>query len=208
MEISITSVSAINGGAEIAVSVRIKSGENFETKRIVLFSRRYSELSLSRGIISEEDLESLEYEAEVCSAVKRGMYILGYGACSRKNMILKLRSKGFSRESAEDASDYLLSLGYIKEEEDAIREAERCLKKLWGKRRISAFLYEKGYSEEAINSALDSLENVDFSELCAELISKKFGRVSNDPESIRKLFASLTRYGYSSSEIKSAIKKR
>ncbi|MBQ8140678.1 MAG: regulatory protein RecX [Clostridia bacterium] len=205
MIIEITSVSARSGGAEVELGVRICNGENFETKRIVLLSRRYAELSVTSGSVSQECFEELELEAEICRAVKRGMYILGYGASSKKNMVLKLRSKGFSREISETASEYLCELGYINEEKDAVCEAERCLKKYWGRRRISASLYEKGYSDEAVRAALESLRGVDFSERCAELIRKRFRVVPDEPRELQKLIASMVRYGYSSSEIKEAL---
>ncbi len=205
MEIKITSVTAVNGGADVALGVRIDSGKNFETKRIVLLARRYASLGVEKGNIDEETLELLDNEGEICSAVKRGMYILGYGASSKKNLILKLRQKGFSRESAENAAEYLCELGYINEENDAVREAERCLSKYWGRRRIAAALYEKGYSDRAVQVAINSLDGIDFSKKCAEYILRKYKAIPRDSSEMKKLFSAMLRYGYSSSEIKEAI---
>ncbi len=205
MRIEILSIAALNGGSEISLSIRISDGENSEKRTLVLLSRQFAELRPERGEIDAERFEELEAAAIVCSAVKRGMNILGYGACSEKNMRLKLRTKGFDADIARTAAAYLRELGYINESNDASREAERCVRKLWGRRRIVAALYEKGYSEEAVREALDLLDEVDFEEKCASLIRKKFGGVPEDARERQKLFAALARYGYSTSEIKNAF---
>lgn len=205
MTVTVTSITAKNGGAEFYVRVRISNGESSETRELFLLARQYAELRPERGEISEELFDELAAASEVCSAVKRGMYILGYGACSGKNMVNKLRAKGFDKETAIEAAEYLCELGYINENEDAAREAERALKKGWGRRRIAAMLCEKGYCSEAVENAMDSLREYDFSSACAAVVRKKFGSVPKDCEQRKKIFAALTRYGYSSTEIKNAI---
>ena len=207
MTVTITSISALSGGAEIALGVRISEGERFETRTLVLLARQYAELRPERGDIDCDRFELLLSEAEICSAVKRGMNILGFGACSEKNLVLKLRSRGFSRDAASSAARYLSELGYIKETDDALREAQKCLRKLWGRRRIAAALCEKGYTKDALSAALDELEDVDFAKNCAELIETRFRGLPEDADDRRKLVASLTRYGYSSAEIKEAFLK-
>lgn len=207
MTVTITSISALSGGSEIALTVRISDGERFETRTLVLLARQYAELRPEKGDIDCDRFELLLAEAEVCSAVKRGMYILGFGACSEKRLVLKLRSKGFSREAATSAAAKLLELGYINEADDAQREAQRCLKKHWGRRRIAAALCEKGYPKDAVASALEELEDVDFVGNCAELIAAKFGGCLQDAEEKRRIVAALVRYGYSSSEIKEAFER-
>ncbi len=205
MTAELTSISAINAGAEIVLEIKLVEGDNFEKRKVILLARQYAELRVHKGEIDQESAEQLFFEGEVCAAVKRGMNILGYTSCSQKNMALKLSSKGFSRDIALRAAKYLAELGYINEGDDASREAERCLRKLWGRKRIAATLYEKGYSEGAVRLALSELEKYDFTEPCAQLIKRKFKALPDDREGQRKLFASLVRYGYSSSEIKKAF---
>ena len=120
-------------------------------------------------------------------------------------MALKLRSKGFDKEISAQAAKYLSAIGYINEGEDAVREAERCLKKYWGIKRIVAFLYEKGYSESAVRLAVAELDGYDMSEACIALVERKLGGLPDDREAQKKLFASLLRYGHSSSDIKKAF---
>lgn len=205
MTAEVTSISAINAGAEIVIEIKLIEGENFEKRKVILLARQYAELRIHKGEIDRESAEELLLEGEVCAAVKRGMKILGYGACSEKNMALKLRSKGFDKDISLRASKYLLELGYINEGEDAVREAERCLKKYWGIKRIAAVLYEKGYSESAVRLAISELEEYDFTELCVALIEKRFGEIPDGREEQRKLFASLVRYGHTPSDIKKAF---
>ncbi|MBO5416543.1 MAG: regulatory protein RecX [Clostridia bacterium] len=205
MTVTVTSVRAINGGSDIVLSVCLSDGEHSEKRELVLLSRQYAALRPEKGEISEESFDELSEAAEICAAVKRGMNILGYGACSEKNMRLKLRSKGFGAEVAASAAEYLVELGYINEEKDAEREAERCVGKYWGRRRIAAALYEKGYSEAAVRGAIESLGEVDFEGRCVSLIEKKFRGLPEDANEKKKLFASLLRYGYSPSEIKNAF---
>lgn len=205
MRIEILSISASNGGADIVLAVRLSDGENSEKRSLVLLARQFAELRPEKGEISEERFDELSEAAEICAAVKRGMNILGYGACSKKNMRLKLCSKGFAAGVAESAAEYLEELGYINEKKDASREAERCIVKYWGRRRIAAALYEKGYSESAVRGAIESLVGVDFEERCVTLIKKKFRYLPKETNERKKLFAALLRYGYSSSEIKNAF---
>ena len=205
MTIEITSISAVNSGAEIVIEVRISEGDNFEKRKLILLARQYAELRISKGEIERERFDDLVEAGEVCAAVKRGMNILGYGACSEKNMALKLRSKGVDKESAVRAARYLSELGYINEVNDAAREAERCLKKYWGIKRIVAFLYEKGYSDTAVHHAIAELEEYDFVDSCIALIEKKFRSFPEEREEQKKLFASLVRYGHSSSDIRKAF---
>ena len=133
------------------------------------------------------------------------MLILGYGANSKRNLALKLRSKGFEAQVAERAAEYLLDAGFIDECADAEREAERCLAKLWGRKRIYAALKAKGFSDDAVRSAMERLEDVDFHELCRKALRKKYSSAVRTPEGKQKAFSALARLGFSSDEIRSAL---
>lgn len=207
MKIEVTSVCSRDGGAAVCVSVRLSDGENSERRELILLASQYSELRVAKGEIDADDFDRLQSAAELCSAVRRGMALLGYGACSKRALTLKLRTKGIAPDMARSAADLLERIGYIDETADAQRVAERCVKKYWGKSRISAELFSKGYSDQAVRAALDSLDEVDFAELCAEYIEDKYRVPPSEPEQRRKLFSALTRRGFSSSDIKDAIRK-
>ncbi len=206
MKIEITSVSARDSGALICVSVRLSSGENFEIRELLLLPSQYTELGVAEGEIGEERFDGLLAAADLCSAFRKGLSLLGYGACSKKELSRKLSQKGVARQLASGAAEMLERMGYINEREDSVRIAERCVRKYWGLRRIRAELYSKGYGDIATQSAVDSLDEIDFSELCAEYIVKKYKALPEAPEGRKKLFAALMRMGYSSSEIKEAFR--
>ena len=207
MKIVISSITAINGGSEVIIRVQLQGEEHIDTRELVIDTKQYAALRPEKGEIDEFAFDTLEEASDLNSAIKRGAYILGYGACSEKNMTLKLRSKGFSKEIAASAASELVSRGYINEAADAVREAEKSVKKLWGARRIIASLYEKGYSKEAIDAASKKLASIDFSNSCATLIKKRLGDLPEDTNERKKLYARLARYGYSSSEIKAAFEQ-
>ena len=207
IKIELVAFKALSGGAEIAVTAVIGNLVESEEKRLVLLARQFSELGLKKGEISRERFEELELAAEISLAVKRGMNILGYGSSSEKNLSLKLRGKGFSKEVSEAAAEYLLESGFIDEGSDAAREAERCLRKQWGRKRIYATLRQKGYSDEAISSAMAMLDEVDFATVCLEVIMKRYADKLGSPEELQKTFGALSRLGFSTTEIKTAIKQ-
>ena len=94
----------------------------------------------------------------------------------------------------------------IDEERDMRREVEKCLRKLWGSKRISAQLWSKGYAQETMQGLPALLSEIDFAENCASLIKKHYGEVPTDADEHRRMVASLSRYGYSIGEIREAIR--
>ena len=177
-------------------------------QKLTLLLKQYAELNIKKGAISRLRFDEIAYAANICSAYKKGLFLLGYGACSEKNLSYKLKNKGFENDVCTEAVAMLLSEGYINEDNDSVREAQRCLTKLWGRKRIVSHLYSKGYSDDAVHCALEYLEDIDFVENCKRLISKSYKRqlasCKNDRAQKARLIAALQRMGYSFSEIKEA----
>ncbi len=208
IEISVTSISSRGAGEETDVTFLIENGEgNSERATFTLSSRQYLALGVSRGEADTQTFDDVSYASQVWAATKKGVVILGYGAVSPRGMKTKLISKGFDKTVAEDAARELVAMGLIKPFDDASEIARRCASKLWGKKRIISELYAKGFSSDAVNAALCSLEDeeVDFVQNCSRLIGKRYGEIPADPSGRKKMFAALCRYGYSSGEIKQAI---
>ena len=208
MNISIVSISSRSGGEEVEITFELVSddGTHADRESFIISSAQYLVLGAEKGLSSEEQYDALSHESTVWSCVKRGVSLLGYGICSEKALRTKLVSKGFSKDIAEEAVGRIVGMGLMCANDDAVREAEKMIKKLWGKRRIVAGLYEKGYSKEAVTyvmSVLDDMD-IDFCVNCRVLIEKKYG-TELDVDSRKKAFAYLTRYGYSSSEIREAL---
>lgn len=202
------SVSAILAGSGEDIIVELtRSGSDGEGKeKCIIPISLYTELQIKKGESSRELCELVLRESEIYSAFKRGLYILGFGFCSKNMLLSKLVQKGFDREVSRQAVDRISERGYLDECANALREAERCVAKLWGQTRIKATLQQKRYSYEAIESATFALEDggVDFDENCKRLIASRYPHIPEDRAQMQKLIATVCRMGYSVSQIKSA----
>ena len=210
MRINLTSISARGGGEELDVTFIIDNA-GYDREKVVytISSRQYLSLSLMRGETDTDTVDAVEHAANVWAATKKGILLLGYGAVSPRAMRAKLVSKGFDKAVAEEASAELVAMGVIAPKSDASALARRCVLKLWGRKRIAAELYEKGYSSDAVDAAMAFLDDsqIDFVENCCDLIKKRYDSLPDDPTERKKLYAALCRYGYSSSEIKQAMER-
>lgn len=194
----------------IGITVNISFGdapEKNDRRYMIITEKCYRALELKRGRMTHAQFEEAENDANVCDAYRRGIRMLEYGAKSKGVVAYRLREKGFSIRVADMAAERLEDEGYINETEDAIRVAELCIRRLWGSKKIMAHLFCIGYRGEALNAAEDMLGTVDFSEVCARYIEKKYGTFPRDKKEAEKVVAALMRYGYTASEIKSARKK-
>ncbi len=166
----------------------------------------YSVMSshIKQGEISEEIFCVLEEKSRIYQAYSYGVYLLGFGECSRKKMVYKLTQKGHDRESAEAAADMLVNIGYINEF-DLIHDAmlHACRDKCYGRQRIIKELYSKGFERDDIREAFRLYEGeLDYDEAKRELIRRKYGTDKpefTDIKEKQKLRALLYRYGHDSS---------
>lgn len=186
----------------VTVTVTISADGKTDKRYLMLPDAFVIDEHLANGEISPEEFERIEKESKKCRAYLRGANILGYGANSEKKLTEKLQKRGFDRESAAAAAKKLKSDGFIDEENDATNKALSCARKLWGKKRIIAKLYESGYRDDAIKAATERLSEVNFVGNCKKLIAKKVKTLPTDRKELDKLTAFLIRYGYSLSEIK------
>ena len=193
----------------IGITVNISFGDDPEKndKRYMIITEKcYRELELKKGIMTHAQFEEAENDANICDAYRRGIRMLEYGAKSRSVVAYRLREKGFSVRVADMAAERLESDGYINEPEDAMRIAELCIRRMWGSRKIMTHLFTIGYRGDALNAAEDMLETVNFAEVCAKYIEKKYKKFPKDKKEAEKVTAALMRYGYTASDIKSARK--
>ena len=207
MKIEIISVNALGEGAEMLIGVAITgdSGMN-EKRKFLLFTEQYLELGFCRGAVIDADtFDKLEEMSKRCVAMRKGSDLLAYSSSSRVRLAQRLRQKGIDRESAEDAARRLEELGLIDEESDVDSLVTTCLKKLWGKKRIYRELCAKGYDRDIIASELEGVDEETLVNNCVALFRKKHKVFPSDPETQKKIIASLVRYGYSFGEIKRAL---
>ena len=206
LTITVRALRAQHEGAEMLVQLLLENGEHQEQKSLVITTEQYCDLNLTRGPIDEETYEKIEEAAELCRALRSGESLLSYGANSVQALTRKLVGKGYRRDVAAQAAERLAGYGLIDEVRDMQREVEKCLRKLWGSKRISAHLWSKGYATETMQGLSGLLEEIDFSQNCAALIQKHYGEVPTDADEHRRMIASLSRYGYSIGEIRQAIR--
>lgn len=154
--------------------------------------------------INEEELANLERAVSSRRAFNKATDLLSRRDHGEKELLLKLRQRGF-KDEAEEAIEKLKYYGYI----DDRRFAENFVKELirikhYGKRRIEQELYRKGIDREIISEVL---ENAEFpkSELVS-LIERKYYRYLSDEKGVKKAINALLRMGYSYGEIKEALK--
>lgn len=215
-------MTARDGGAEVLIRVELSEDvfdvaerspdsrrmPQREVRELLLLLDRYAALRPQKGVIDEGSFLQLQDAADFSEAVRLGLRLLSFGASTRRGLESKLCRKGVARETAAEASAYLSEHGYIDEERDAVREAERNVKKLRGRNRIRAVLCQKGYSPEAVDSAERYLDEVDFTQLCKALIQKRYEGALSDASSRKRVVATLMRNGYTMREIRAAMTER
>ena len=198
----ILEVRAVEGGARLLVKLEASDGECCERETLSLLCARLSRLPRI-GAVNRETVQELRREAQICAAIEAGLRALGAAGASRRRLTEKLRVRGYDREIAATAVELLAEKGYLKEEEGAIREAEKGLAKLWGDRRILADLHAKGYGEEALCAVRELLAGKDGAARLVRLLEKRHF----DTENTDKLIAALMRYGYTRTEIRAALRE-
>ena len=192
-----------NGKVKISVSVRGVAGS--EEHKFLLLSRLADKLSLSIGEIDGETLSLIEYYADVTRAFSSACASLDYTEGSLRSFERKLINKGFSRDVTADAVALLAETGFVNEAEIAQGRARVFVRKHWGRMRIFAKLREEGFADNSLDGVREYLSEIDFEELCAEHIEKKYGEIPTDRRELEKMYAALSRYGYSSGEIRAAV---
>ena len=206
MKIEIVSHLFVREGKEVEVTVETSEVYKMNTYRYTLSREAWERLGLVEGEISREDAKAVLYEEEKYRATKKAFDILACGRNSARTLALKLRHRNFSPKICDEVAELLKAKGYIREDDDAVREAELCVEKHWGMRRILMHLHQKGYDSDAMNAAKEYLAEVDFAEVCAQLIRKEFGTLPKDETERNRVIAAVVRYGYSMTEIKNAAK--
>ena len=195
----------MGSGNAISVETEIRQGDDAQKEAFNILASQYADMHLSVGEIAREQYDELYEASKVCLAYLRGMNILSFGANTEKTLVMKLRRRGVEEKYAREAVEMLKQNGYINEDDELRREVERCLRKLWGAKRILAHLHQRGYDEESVSEAEDELEAVDFGELCLSLAEKKFEKLPEEVKERQKMVAFFIRYGYSMTEIKYAM---
>ena len=206
MTINLLSVLVLNEGKEVDVEIELVQGEQSDTRRFKLPRTIFESFGLCEGEITREDVSKIMDADERYRALRRAFDIIAYGRNSTKMLADKLRHRGFSPEVCRDIAEYMRDNGYIDEDEDASREVDLCVRKLWGSRRILMHLHEKGYDQNAIKAAKEYMDTLDFVDVCVKCVRAKYKTLPKDEAERKKIISALIRHGFSMNEIKAAAK--
>lgn len=151
-------------------------------------------------------LRELLEQSELRRAKSKALYLLEFRDYSSRDLEQKLK-RNFDPESARAAVEYMAEIGAI----DDGRYAETLTRQLsrqkhYGRRRIKQELALKGIDRDIIDEALEGIE-LDEPSMILELLESKFAGDLSDQKGINRTIASLTRYGYSYDDIKSALRE-
>lgn len=194
------------GDGTYMISVKVGNAYGSETMEFVLLDRFFEDLEIEIGEIDGERMGLLELFSEVTEAYESACASLAFSPCSHKALKRKLLAKRFSAQACDGAIDIIREKGYINESAIALRRAELMVEKPWGRTRIISKLKEELFCESALADVSDYLAEVDFPESCASVIEKKYPEVPADRKEREKMYSALARLGFSSSDIREALR--
>ena len=145
---------------------------------------------------------------EECKKAKlRALRILTGMDKTESDLRAGLERAGFSDEAVQEAIDYVKSYGYIDDQRYAEKYVEYN-KDRKSKKKIQYELMKKGVHRDFIDFALDNCEDFDEIALVRAALYKKWKKEEKpDEKELNKLFAFLSRQGFSSHDIWQVLKE-
>ncbi|MBR5232768.1 MAG: regulatory protein RecX [Clostridia bacterium] len=162
-------------------------------------------LDYSNGCeVSDEEFEHLKFILISRKAYAQALRFLTLRAHSADELYKKLIKK-HSPESSQYAVEKCRELGFIDDEDFAIRYSQELIqKKKYGLSRVKTELFGKGIDREIIDKVLSELET-DSSSAIIEIVEKKYSSCFENEKDKRRMISGLMRLGYSYGEIRSAL---
>ena len=209
----LTAVSPSENGETVICRIKYNEDGNVKMIKIPIAYSFYSDAGYPLNLDGPFPLDEVRFEelinlSKVTSAINKGLDLLNFSICSRKGIKDKLVMKGFDKQTAEKASEYLDEYGFIDEKSQAENYVmDMAENRLFGKIRIRNELFKKGYRQDVIDEVLENAE-VDFEEICRTRIEKTMKKEDfADKKTASKNVNALMRYGFTFSEIKTAVKE-
>ena len=154
--------------------------------------------------ISEQEYTVLEETVNIRRAYNCAVSLLSRRDHSEKELLRKLKEKGYSK-GAEAAIERLQNSGYIDDERFCRLYASELIRlKGYGRRRIEQELYLKGVDREIIGNVLDEI-SFDSDKL-SDIIKRRYLSKMTDEKGRQKAYNALLRLGYTYGEIRDALK--
>lgn len=153
--------------------------------------------------ISEQEYDELEKTVNIRRAYNCAVSLLSRRDHSKKELMRKLKEKGYSK-GAEAAVEKLANSGYVDDERFCRLYASELIRlKGYGRKRVEQELNLKGVDREIISGVLDEI-SFDTDRL-SDIIKRKYLAKMTDEKGRQKAFNALLRLGYSYSEIRDAL---
>lgn len=192
------------GGRKDKIHIYIDGEYRFTVDDNFWFSCGY----ISGDEIDEEELAAFEEAVGSRRAFNSALNSLDYRDHSTREIQQKLMRK-FDAQYVDEAVEKLTELDLINDERYAKLYARELFEhKKFGKMRIKSELRARGIAAETANEAVEELfdeEEPDNIERIVDIIEKKYYNKINDESGRKKVFAALTRMGYSFSDIREAM---
>lgn len=153
--------------------------------------------------ITDEEYDELESTVNTRRAYNCAVSLLSRRDHSEKELMRKLKEKGYA-EGAEEAIGKLKNSGYVDDERFCRLYASELIRlKGYGKRRVEQELYLKGVSREIISLVL---EEITFdTEALSDIIRRKYLSKMKDEKGKQRAINAMMRLGYSYREIRDAL---
>ncbi len=156
--------------------------------------------------LSEKKYYEILENVVFAKAKMTALSYLSYKDRSKREVIRKLKEKGFTKLVTKKTLEFLISYGYINDLQFSVKYVkERVCSKGYGKYKVVRELREKGVADEIIERVLIDIEKYE------EETALKFGRKKakkldlTEYKDKQKLYAYLQRRGYSYEVIKAVI---
>ena len=188
----------------VTLILRGEDAEQYQKEKYPLLLSQQAELGLQIGEIDQACAERIADASGVCRAYVKGLTSLSYGDQSVRGLTYKLVQKGCARAHAERAVQMLAEAGYLREDDAALREAERSVAKHRSRRRVEYDLQAKGYDarSEDVRAYLDE---VDFDEICRIALQKSCRHGLPEGEERKKLYQKMLAQGFTSAQLREAF---
>ncbi len=167
--------------------------EDEDKKHYRVSTALYADMgSPERGCsLSSDALEEVIAFDERYRAEKKALSLLAIADNNRQGLFNKLKAAGFHKDVCEETVAKMLSLGYIREEDQLRRLILAEAKKYSGPKKIMAKLAGKGYAHGDISRVISELRDsgdIDFKAIREELISLKFPDGAEYEEKMKLLY--------------------
>ena len=163
---------------------------------------------LSFALYQGKQLEDAEYSellhvGQASMARARGARMLGERPLSRKELVSRLQSKGFSAQDCADAADWLEEIGALNEAAYAASIVRHYSARGYGRRRMEQELRQRGIPYDLWEQALE--EQSAPVDQVVHFLESRFRGKEPDAKDLKRATDALLRRGFHWEEVKTGL---